>query len=319
MALVVADQTAVTRALRWMQSAMPTLLQRLIFSTPQVVRFPGGQKPVSGRSVCLALDSGLVLRRRLTLPKRAKRHLGGAVRLLVETETPFSTGELLLHADQLEAAPAAGDIAYELRMVPRAMLHEASRELGIAPGRIVRITEFGADERVDFFAAAFPSRRIVRWSPVLPLLLLIASGGALAFQVLDGQRTQIAAVETAAAATLSELRSVAKKIEMLRGGMAGELAVTQALESSPSAYSTLQEVRKLLPADAQLVRLQLQHGELRLALKARDVLAISQLLAEPSTSPPWSSKIEGAITVDAGSGLEQATILLRVTPKASVE
>jgi hypothetical protein len=296
---------------------MPRALQRLLFADPPTVRFPTDGRLVPGGFVILALTSDLVLRRRLTIPRRAKRHLAGAVQLLVETETPFSSDEILLHAEQSKHVQANDEIAYDVRMVPRATVIDAIAQLGITPHHVVRITEDGASERLDFWPLVFPVRRLLRWLPLMPLFILFASAGALVFQVSGEQRTRIAALEAATVARLAELRSLTGQIDALRGNMAGELSVSQVLESSPSAFVAMQQVRQRLPEDATLLRLQLQRGELRLALKGPDLLATSQMLAAPATSPPWTSEIDGPITVDAASGLEQATILLSLTQRGS--
>lgn len=302
MALIVAERSTALDSWRWLVSGVPRWLVRGIEGDIASVIVPG--PPTKGRRrTRLLLGPELVLKKRLQLPFAAKGDLGPAVRLMVETETPFSPDEVLVHAERLQQAGNSEEAAYLIRIVPRAAMFAATRAQGLRPADIVAIVDKDAPDRTDFWRSAFPGRSAWRWSVALPFLVAAAALTVMVVDelgTLERQRSELGAATTD---RLAQLSAAADRLEEYRQQITGGAEVSEALASSSSAYNLLGELRSALEPDTEVLRIEFAGRALSVSIRSADALATARHVATK-----LSAQIDGAITADPGTGLEVATL-----------
>lgn len=309
MILTIAERSVLLDGWRWLLGGVPSGLRRLAEGKLISVRLPGPQPKVRGQRVRLLLEPELVLSRRLRLPVTARGELASAIRLLIETETPFGADELIVHAERLVSGSDAREAAYQVRMVPRAALLSAAAEHGVRSGQIVAIAAVEAPDRTDFWRAAFPIRAALRWAIVGPILVGVTCGVLLLAEARLNRETQLAILAGGVSDRLTQLRETTAELKVRRDERLGSAELASILSASSSAFNMLGKVRTNLPADVQVARLEFSGQTIRLSVRARDALAVARYLGGT-----LSAQIDGAITIDPPSGLEQATIRIQHIP-----
>ncbi|OEO31854.1 hypothetical protein VW23_014350 [Devosia insulae DS-56] len=310
-AIVIADRSFVSGAMRSMRSALPPALRRLFrgpVSTLALAETPAARQRRSRRQVDIVVHADTVLRRRIVVPLKARKEIAHAIDLFIRTETPFAPGDVLVHASEDPARPSDQQVSYTVRLLPNAALLQGLKAHKLRPGQVAGILLDGVPE-IDFAPALFPARRLLRWLPLVPVVLTLAALGLLGLSELSQRQLQIAALESEIASTLTRVRAVTAEMDTARQQVSGTGAVLKLLNETPSAFLTLEAVRRLLPNETEVLRIDMRGAETRLAIRSPNALADAQRLGDEAAN--WSSSIEGPITADPSSSLELATILLR--------
>ncbi len=311
---VIADRSFVSEALRSAHKALPAAVRRLIRGAVDTVALADtsdGRRYRPLQRVDVLVPADMVLRRRIVVPAKARKEIGHAVELFIRTETPFSPEDVLAHAREEAARPADQQVAYAVRLLPRATLRQALATRKLHVRQVDRVVLDGVAD-VDFAPALFPARRFLRWLPAIPIVVILTAVAWHGLGDLSQRQSRIAELEDRVAATLVRVKALTGDIEAARQQASGTLAVLKLLSDTPSAVATLEAIRRSLPAGTEVLRLDLRGSEVRLAVRSPNALADAQAL---SVAPaPWAGSIEGPITADPGSSLEMATILLRPRP-----
>lgn len=308
--IVIADRSFLSESLRSVQSALPVSLRNLLrgpIETVHLAQAPTGKRRRSFEQVDVAVGPDLVLRRRIVVPVKARKDVAHAIDLFIRTETPFAPGDVLVHALEELARPSDQQVGYTVRLLPRTALLRGLKAHDLRPRQVARIVLDGAPE-VDFAQALFPARRVLRWLPIVPVVLTLTALGLLGLSELSARQLQLSGLESEIALTLGRVRSVTAEMDAARQQVSGTAAVQKLLETTPSAFLTLEAIRRSLPTETELLRIDLRGAETRLAIRSPNALADAQRFAGQGAN--WSSSIEGPITADPTSGLEMATILL---------
>ena len=303
MQITVRERSPLLDSLRWLLGGAPAWLVRLLSGDATTLTIPGTGQARRGRPVKVLVGPELILSRRLRLPLAGKADLKSAIRLLIETETPFRPNELIVHAERLPAPRETTQAVYEIRLVPRQNLLAELAARGIRPAQITGIADRSTPDRTDFSRSAFPLRAAMRWAFVVPLLIVVACVALLLGEATQRREANLAHLAAAESARLEELRRASDELDDRRQALMGTAEVVEALSASASVFNLMTLVRAALPADVQVLRLDYSDRALQVPIRAADALAIAQGLGGT-----MSAKIDGAITIDPGSGLEQATI-----------
>lgn len=312
--IVIADRSFLSETLRSVRLALPTALQRLIrgpIGAVAIAAAPTGNRRRPSQPVDVVVSYDVVLRRRIVVPAKARKEVTHAIGLFIQTETPFAPGEVLVHALEDTARPSDQQLAYSVRLLPRTALLQGLAAHKLHPRQVARIVLDGVPD-VDFAPALFPSRRLLRWLPAIPVALTLTALALLGLGDLSQRQLQIAELESEVALTLGRVRALTTDIDAARQQVSGTGAVLKLLNETPSAFLTLEAIRKFLPTDTEVLRIDLRGAETRLAIRSPNALADAQRLARLETR--WSSSIEGPINADPTSNLEMSTILLRPQP-----
>lgn len=303
MHITIRERSPLLDGLRWLLGGAPVWLTRLLSGDVTTLSVPGTGLVERGRPVRVLVGPELILSRRLRLPLAGKADLKSAIRLLIETETPFRPEELIVHAERLPAPPETREAIYEIRLVPRQNLLAELTARRIRPAQIIGISDQGAPDRTDFSQSAFPQRAAMRWAFLVPLLIVAACLTMLLVEATQRREAHLAHLATAETGRLEELRRVSDELDDRRLALMGTAEVVEALTASDSVFNLVSLVRVGLPADVQVLRLDYGERALQVSIRAADALAVAEGLGTA-----MSAKIDGAITIDPGSGLEQATI-----------
>jgi len=305
--LVIREDTPVLRAARWLRSGVPPSLVRLLQGPTSCLTLPMPDPSKIRGPIELRLAPELVLAHRYALPAAARSQLADAITLFIETETPFSRDEVLVHAERLDRRADTTGATYQLRIVPKQALFAAIRAAGIVPARVVAIADATAPGRTDFWRAAFPGRWLRRWLTLLPVALALACGGTVIG--LDRMRNEreVAALVELTASRLPQVQRLAEAVSQRRSALATHSELAALLAHASSSFNTLQRLRAVLPAEAELVRLVTTGGDTVLTVRSPQILAVAQQLSEVAPA-----RVEGAITVDPTTGRELATIRMSV-------
>lgn len=311
MQITIRERSPLLDGLRWVLGGAPAWLVRLLSGDVTTLSIPGTAQTRLGGPVRVLVGPELILKRRLRLPLAGKADLKSAIRLLIETETPFRPEELIAHAERLPAPRETREAVYEIRLLPRETLLAELAARGIRSARIAGIADQSAPDRTDFAPSAFPVRAALRWAFVVPLLAVIAAVAVLLAEATHRRETSLAGLAAAESDRLLELRRVSTELDDRRQALMGTAEVVAALSASASVLNLVSLVRVGLPADVQVLRLDYSDRALQVSVRATDALAVAQGLADTV-----SAKIDGAITIDPGSGLEQATIRIAQSREA---
>lgn len=309
--IVIADRSFLSVAMRSARSALPPRLNDLFrgpVETVVIAEPPSDRRGRSRQWVDVVVNADSVLRRRIVVPAKARQEIAHAIDLFIRTETPFAPADVLVHASEDVVRPSDQQVGYTVRLLPKAELLRGLSQHKLRPGQVARILLDGVPD-IDFATALFPARRFSRWLPLVPVALTFAALGVLAMNELSGRQLQLAELETEIASTLLRIRTVTAEMDAARQQVSGIGAVLRLLNETPSAFLTLEAIRRLLPNETEVVRVDMRGTETRLAIRSPNALADAQRLADAGAN--WSSSIEGPITADPSSNLEQATILLR--------
>ncbi len=302
--IVIADRSFVSETMRSVRSALPLTLKTLLrgpVETVAVAQAPIGKRRRSFKQVDVIVGSDAVLRRRIVVPVQARKDVAHAIDLFIRTETPFAPGDVLAHALEEVARPSDQQVGFTVRLLPRATLLQGLAAHNLQPRQIAQIRLDGTPD-VDFAPALFPARRLTRWLPIVPVALTLAALGLLGLSELSQRQLVLTELETEIALTLGRVRAMTTEMDAARQQVSGTAAVLKLLEGAPSAFLSLEAIRRALPNETEVLRIDMRGAETRLAIRSPNALADAQRLA---------GAIEGPITADPASSFEMATILVR--------
>lgn len=261
--------------------------------------------PWSLRPVEVVLGPGLVLTKRLTIPRAARHDLQSAIAIFMGHQTPFEAHELLIHAQEDPSAVARDTISYTLRAVPRAIIETQLASRGVRASRVERVSVAGVDN-IDLASALRPGVAWRRRSFILPAVIALVAlilGGA---GELASRAVSIARLQEELTTKMVELRAATAELEERSKSAAGLSEAIQLLNEAPSAFISLLAARELMPPDAIVTRLQVNHDGTRLSVNAPDILATIKAIGGGT----WIASVDGPITANPAGG-ESGMILLR--------
>ena len=255
------------------------------------------------------IDEVWVLRQTHSLPAEAARDFQAAIDLNIETTTPFSAREVLVGARVFQDAHSPGLRRVDVAIVPMQLVKNALLACGVN-WRQVRTLQ---TMKEPIQSIALPSKR---WS-LLAVISVVAMIVAVAGLLVGGINHYVAGqnVISELDARLTELRPrVVELIEEVRARTEAPQSVTLTGEAAPffSLTSLLLDLSDALPGQAELLRLDLRADGLRVAVRAKDVMA---LVGELRTHlVPWDVVVDGNLQVDPATNLETGTALIRAHP-----
>lgn len=281
----------------------PHATMRLDLEAPPAIAKPG---PID-----MVVPADLLLRTRLSLPRSSRSDLPHAVNLFLSEKTPFTPAEVLVDAEEQEAAAGDEQADYVIRILPRVLLDRAVARWGRRLRRIGNISvqePSGEIIATDFSLALFPRRRYSRWSVAIPIAILLGAFTLYAARDLAARQAQIATLEIEVQTATATAKSLANDLHAREKASSGNDAVLAAISSAPSAFATLEAIRHALPAQTHVTAIELQGTKTRLAIRSANVLADMQTIATAKSH--WQGAIEGAITTSPQGGGEIGTIVL---------
>jgi len=267
-----------------------------------------------GRPIDIQLDAELVLSDYMTIPLESRRDLAEAVRLRIESETPFSPSELLVSVTLETGARDQQELRLLIDMIPLAILDAGLRTSGL-PARRIRSISVDQPSR-DGRAIRFPTRSrltaaLRAFLLAMPLLLLGTLGIASLVAAADRIAIQADASETAGAALLKEVKGLEAQLEARNGAMTARQAYEELFDASPSSFLLLNDFKRSIPAGLGVTKFDIANGVLTVSVRTTDVLAT---VAEMNRRVGWKAEVSGSITTDPATRLQSADIALRITP-----
>jgi hypothetical protein len=265
-----------------------------------------------GRPVVIEVVPSLVLTKRLTIPAAGRRDLPFAVKLLIEAETPFGANEVLADVSLARSLPETGELAFEVRLIPRQRVMDALAEVRLKPSQ-VRGIAVSEDPRPLGIAGLAAARRTLFHTQLGWLTPLVIGVGALVvwmYLETESKRVLIAALEQKIAAELTTLRAQLHELDERDAGAEQQRTVHEAFAATPSSFAVLSSLRANLPDSAYVNRVQMQAGEFRFAVTTPDALRDVKALQEGLID--FDARIEGSV-VDMPDGLQATSFL--ITPR----
>lgn len=261
------------------------------------------------RPTVLEIAPPLVLSKRLVIPAAGRRDLPFAVELLIGQDTPFAVGEVLADVRLFRSLPETGELAFDVRLIPRRKVVEALAQFRIKPSRVQAISIVG-DSRP--FGTAGLMRRAEfplgsQWGWLVPVAITVFAGAAWIQQELGSRRAVVLALEERTAAELVTLRTTRRKLDELNAGDESQRTVREAFEGSASTFALLHAIRATLPVTTTVTRVQLQAGEFRFFVTTPDALQDIKALQEKLGD--YEARIDGSV-VDAAGGSQSTVFLL---------
>jgi hypothetical protein len=306
-------------SLTWLADCVPVWLRRLVVGPVTRIRLglDGGSfvgRRQRGRPVEIELDPDFVLTTRLSLPQEARGDLREAALLRIQSETPFEIGELLVRVSPEEGNSTSEDAQYRIDMAPRAQILDVLKSLRFAPNRVRSIVATAPTVADD--AIRLPVRSgAAWWRQILMVLvpILLGIGGLVAGISAEASRLerQAMTIESGASELLLDLKSLQAELDGRRAALAGADALEALFDRSPSAFLTLNALKRGLPDGLVIEGLNLKDGTVQLNLRAPDILGTIKAM---NAQPGWQASTIGGIASDPATNGEVATIALRITP-----
>jgi len=267
-----------------------------------------------GRPVDIQLHPELVLSDYMTIPLESRRDLTDAVRLRIESETPFSPSELLVAVALERSAEEQQELGLLIDMIPVAILDAALRTSGLPVRRIrsISVEQPSSAGR----AIRFPTKSRVTGAlraivTILPVLLLATAGATSVAATADRIANQADASETAGGALLKEVKGLEAQLEARNGAMIARQAYEELFDASPSSFLLLNDFKRSIPGGLGVTKFDIANGVLTVSVRTTDVLAT---VAELNRRSGWKAEVSGSITTDPATRLQSADIALRITP-----
>jgi hypothetical protein len=319
-AIATTHETFIARLAGELLESIPLGLRRVLSGPMNLIRIGEREATLSprrlhGRPVMLEVAPSLVLRTRLTVPAAGRRDLPFAVELLVGAETPFAANEVLTDVRFVRSLPETGELAFEIRLIPRKKIISALAQFRFKPSQVSAIA-VREDPRPFSVAGLAATRRLFLRPQLGWLAPLVISLGALTawmyFESASWTET-ISWLEQEVDAELTNLRATLAALEERDAGAERERAVREAFASAPSAFSVLHAMRANLPVDTFVTRAQMQAGEFRFSVETPN--ALSDVKTLQAGLGEHDVRVEGSV-VDMPNGLQATVFLLtsRVQP-----
>lgn len=234
--MVIADRSLLGDLARSARTALPEVVLRWVRGPVERVvlaNAPTRRKAGSLQRVDVVVGADLVLQRRVVVPPDARKDVTHAIELFIQTETPFSPQDVLVHALEDANRPSDHQISYTLRLLPRAPLGQALVRHKLGNRHIHRILVDGAAaDGVDFAPALFPARRYSRWLPALPVALTLISLTVLGAGELSQRSSLVAELEAEVGDVARRVKLVAADVDTRRQQQSGTAAALALLRNS---------------------------------------------------------------------------------------
>ncbi len=311
MTVVVRSRSWVGKYARALDGMIPSSLRLLLEGARPTARIDDVEAPARFGSIDVVVPADLVLRTHLSLPKANGKDLPHAIDLLLRERTPFEASEVIVDAEEQEPQEGSEQADYVVRILPFALLERARARWGVRLAKIgaISVLEPSGDRiETDFALALSPTRLYTRWIAVLPLALLLGAFVLFAIRDLSDRQLQVSSLGTAIQSAAITAKSLSDELEARGKASSGTKAVIALVESTPSAFATLEALRHALPAPTHITEMELQAGETRLSVRSTNVLADMQKIG--SAQAQWQATIQGAITASPQGDGEIGTIVL---------
>ena len=269
--------------------------------------------------VVLSLDTGLVLRRTIRVPRAAEAEISGVLAFEIERHTPFRADEVYFNHSVDSAASDDNTMSVELVIVPHRIvdpLIRGLRALGLGPD-VVTVADF--DGSLDSAGNRLPAHGVqerrhsgstaVKLMAMLVLVLAIAAATTPLLRFTSIANDLAAAVHKAksdAEATLA-LRNEADRLTR------GAQIVARAKAEAPSPLGVLQTLSELLPDGTWIVQLNVTGSDV--VLEGRTDSS-ADLVGMLEASPMFESvQYLSPVTRDAASGSERFGFSLKLAER----
>jgi len=249
----------------------------------------------NGKPAVLQLSEADVLRKTVTLPLAAERHLDQVLAFEMERETPFRADEIFWNHSVAERDRQRGQLSVRLLLIPRENLSAllgALSHAGILPKR----AEIGRDQGCYLPLDADGGRlhdssgaRFLRWPAVALCGGLAAAAIAMPFVTQSFAIAQLDQKVAAGREAAAEAENLRREIEHLSG--TADLIESER-DKAGRPLATLAALTSLLPDDTFLTELQLQQqkvivsGRSASASRLIGALATGNHLRNPAFAAP---------------------------------
>lgn len=298
----------------WLSRAVPAWVKRVMAGPETLLRvgpdgavFAGHRR--SGRPVVVELHPDLVLTTRLSLPEDARRDITEAAALRIESETPFAADEVLAVVSREPSQDGQTEWRFRIDMTPSRVVNEALGAHRIHRSRVRSVSVAGPAAPIHF---PFRSRRsrIARWLLIgLPLLVVAAAISGAGLSEAQKLRTIAEATESDAARDLAALRADQSDLEAREARASGNVALEALLSKTQSALLLINELKRGMPQEIEIEKIEIAEGTVTLAIKAADVL---QAVRAMNDRPGWAAATDGTIASDPTTGEQVATVVVRI-------
>lgn len=314
--IVVRQRSLVERLSQQVIDAIPATLKGFLSGPVNRLNIAGkhvelDEKRKRWRPTDVIVSPGDVLKRRMPIPTEGRSELRHAIGLFVRSITPFAPEELLIHAIADRDHSDGDMLSYTIRMLPKDAVLAALKQQKL-PRRGIRsitIDDSLAGESVDFVEALVPSRRWRKWSPALPVVALLMIVSIVCAGRLSDLGAREALLEDQASQALVHVRALTDQRDKQRLAGSTQQATVQAFNDAQSAFLLFTDIRATLPADTELLRVELRQDGARLTVRTANALQVAKTFA--AALPKRDASIDGGISADPSSGLENAVVLLR--------
>ncbi len=278
-------------------------------------KFDGGV-----RQVILRLPPGQFLRKMLDLPAAARENLREVLGFEMDRTTPFAADDVYFTYTIREVDRQTRRMVVELAILPRA---SADAAIEMAEGWGLRVDRIEAqtlgpraaapvEARVDFLPIASGARssQPTRWLSAILAATALSLVVAALYLPLEKQRRLIAAMSqdiTAVKAKADAGRKVQQELE--QSVQQSNFIIDKKLQR-PSFLDALDELTRLLPNDAWVIRVRYFNGELQVFGNSPSASALIGVLED---SPIFAgAQFRAPVTRDPRLGLERFHIGLQV-------
>jgi hypothetical protein len=314
--IVVRQRSVIERLSQQVIDAMPATLKGLLGGPANRLNVEGRHAELQGkhkrwRPIDVIVSPTDVLKRRMPIPAEGRSELRHAIALFVRSITPFSPDELLIHAIADKDRSDGDMLSYTIRMLPKGAVLAALKQQRL-PRRGIRsitIDHGSPEEPVDFVEALVPSRRWRKWLPALPVVALLLIVSIVCAGRLGDLGAREALLEDQASQGLAHVRVLTDQLDKQRLAGTTQQATIQAFNNAQSAFLLFTDIRATLPAGTELLRVELRQDGARLTIRTANALQVAKAFA--AALPKRDASIDGGISADPSSGLENAVILLK--------
>jgi hypothetical protein len=161
----------------------------------------------------------------------------------------------------------------------------------------------------------FPIGRLRGWLQLavmgLPVLSIAIGLALINLREAAGLDARASAIEVAADHEAAVVRTLQGQLDAARKATTMRASYGALLDGTSSRFLLLNELKRGLPEDVTVSRVQVHDAVLSIEFRAANVL---QVVAAMNRRRGWKAAAEGSITADAASGTEVATIDLEIAP-----
>ncbi len=245
-------------------------------------------------SVSLALPTGLLLERQVSLPLAAARDPGGVLRFEMDRLTPFSAEDVVFGWSIRQRDRKRGRLDLALWLIPTAPLRPLLAALADAGAAVHSVLEGwpAAPRRLPLSLTVAPAngwRRGIRRLSVAGCALLALAAVGIPFL---RQSLALAATEARIAALRPRANQATALRQRLAAAEAGGIAVARERARLADPMDTLANLTALLPDDTHLTQFALHEGRIEVsglsqaAARLIGLLAASPALRNPTFAAP---------------------------------